>query len=119
MRTLPAFLIVAAFFVTILPPAAFSAPIRLPQLVKAEEKICERKPDGVYCGRGIKRKHLFRCAGGAIENAYVCDFGCDPKGQACLKKKPRAGSAAAATPATDCHFSGQIRRAEQTGLPCR
>ena len=119
MRALPASLIVAAVMAMALLQPAFSAPIRLPHLVKAEEKICERRPDGVYCGRGLKKKHLFRCAGGVIETSYVCDFGCDPKGQACLKRRPRAGSAAAATPATDCHFSGQIRRAEQTGLACR
>ncbi len=118
MRALPALWIVAAFAVTALPQAAWSAPIRLPHLVKAEEKICERKPDGVYCGRGLKRKYLFRCTEGAIAASYRCDFGCDPKGQACLKRRPRAGSPAP-VPATDCNFSGQIRRAEQTGLPCR
>jgi hypothetical protein len=119
MRPLPAFLIVAAFFVAAPPLAAHSAPIKLPHLVKTEEKICERKADGVYCGRGLKRKHLFNCAGGEVATSLVCDFGCDPKGQACIKKKPKAGSGAAAAPATDCHFSGQLRRAEQTGLPCR
>ena len=84
MRALLAFSVVAALTA----PAA-AAPIKLPHLVKAEEKVCERKPDGVYCGRGLKRKHLFRCVGGAVTISYVCDWGCDPKGQACLKKRPR------------------------------
>ena len=120
MRARPAFLVVAAFATMMLPPPALSAPIKLPHLIKAEDKICERKPDGTYCGRGLKKKHLFRCVSGVIDATYLCDFGCDPKGQTCLKKKPRAGGAQAApAPATDCHFTGQLKRAEQAGLPCR
>jgi hypothetical protein len=103
-----------------LPAVAHSAPLKLSQLVKAEDKICERKPDGVYCGRGLKRKHLFRCVGGAIETTYLCDFGCDAKAQSCAKRRPRAGAAAeTAAPRTDCHYSGQIRRGEQAGATCK
>ena len=74
MRLLPAFFIVAAFVTT--GPAAWSAPIKLklPHLVKTEEKICERKPDGVYCGRGIKRKHLFRCVAGHFKPDHHFGF---------------------------------------------
>jgi hypothetical protein len=118
MRLLPAFFIAAAVVLT--GPAAWSAPlkIKLPHLVKAEEKICERKPDGVYCGRGIKRKHLFRCAGGEIDTSLECAFGCDQKAQACITRPARKGSLP--PPArVDCNFTGQLRRAGQTTPDCR
>ena len=117
MRLLPAF-IVAAFVMT--GPAAWSAPlkIKLPHLTKAEDKICERKPDGVYCGRGIKRKHLFRCAGGEIDTSLECAFGCDQKAQACITRPARKGSPPPA-PRVDCNFTGQLRRAGQTTPDCR
>jgi hypothetical protein len=99
MRVLSAFIIVAALIVTGLPRPASAAPIRLPHLVKTEEKICERKPDGVYCGKGLKKKFLFQCVDGALAETHACDWGCDPKGQACLKKPPRPGSARPLPPA--------------------
>ncbi|MGE3148835.1 MAG: hypothetical protein AB7K04_07190 [Pseudorhodoplanes sp.] len=117
MRRLLAILAVLA----ILPvAAATAAPLKLPHLVKTDDPVCERKPDGVYCGRGIKKKQLFRCVGGEIAATYVCDFGCDQKTKTCAVRRPRGKAVEKVmAPRTDCHYTTEVRRGAQASADCK
>jgi hypothetical protein len=76
-----------------LPLPAVAAPAKKMRrdIVTGEETACERKADGLYCGRGIKNKMLYKCAAGKVAQSFRCDWGCNPKTVTCYQKRKKEG----------------------------
>jgi hypothetical protein len=82
-------LIVLAMIV-LLPVSAWAAPAKVRRMATTdEETACERKADGIYCGRGIKNKSLYKCEAGHLIQTYRCDWGCNPKTLTCFQKRKK------------------------------
>jgi hypothetical protein len=84
--------LIALVLVTALPAVAIAAPSKVRRIATTdEEAACERKADGLYCGRGIKNKTLYKCEDGHVAQFYRCDWGCNPATVACYQKRKKEG----------------------------